>query len=35
LPLRQIEIAMGAVLFALIAMTIFVLSQRKSAVRVK
>ena len=35
LPLRQIEIAMGAVLFALIAMTIFVLRQRKSAVRVK
>jgi hypothetical protein len=35
LPLRQIEIAMGAVLFALVAMTVFVLRQRKSAVRVK
>ncbi len=35
LPLRQIEIAMGAVLFALVAMTIFVLRQRKSAVRVR
>lgn len=34
-PLRQIEIALGTVLFALVAMTIFVLRQRKSAVRVK
>jgi len=34
-PLRQIEIAMGAVLFALVALMVFVLRQRRSPVRVK